>query len=699
MEPAVTAAAGQAASDGGPWVLHARPVRAGTVRADGPRFGDDVWRLDDALVQHHAFGLCLDFTVVPARYRQALKQLCYVMLSGPLPPDERRPAVATVHATHGACKQFLVWLDGYRRDRGSEPGPRLDQLGTGDFEAFQLHLLATTTTASRRTSIRGAVRRFWRYRSVLPGDRLAMDPHDTDAWSEPNPAPLENRTARIPEDVLGTLIVWAMRFVDDFAADILAVRAHQQRLRRRQGSGGMGQATGVTARLYALLEHHQGERIPLPGYRGRANIGFMALQLGCNAKTLQRLKDDIDRVATVVGVSEHSYYDLQPAALLDGQPWLEAIASATSAQYGLPCLLRMVQASAYVLIAFFSGMRDAEIKHLRRGCLSVERDEQDRPYRWKVTGRAFKGEDDPHGVDAEWVVAAPAARAVQILHRLQPPDTPWLFACLPSPGAGPASRGGNDVLSGFATRHQLHELLTWIERYCADHARADAVPHVEGRRWPLAPTQFRRTLAWFIARRPGGVIAGAIAYRHLSIQMFEGYAGTSDSGFRAEVESEQALARGEHLLSMTDAHEHKNLHGPAAEEATARLGAFAATARFAGSVVTDPHRLRRVLQRADPGVYPGTYSTCVHDRAKALCRPRTDTTGRARPHLDGCQPLHCPNVALTAANTDALRAEADRLHTRLNARPPLPPLLAHQTRARLDEITAFLDRHTRQDTP
>lgn len=31
--------------------------------------------------------------------------------------------------------------------------------------------------------------------------------------------------------------------------------------------------------------------------------------------------------------------------------------------------------------------------------------------------------------------------------------------------------------------------------------------------------------------------------------MFEGYAGTSDSGFRAEVEAEQALARGEHLLA------------------------------------------------------------------------------------------------------------------------------------------------------
>ena len=38
--------------------------------------------------------------------------------------------------------------------------------------------------------------------------------------------------------------------------------------------------------------------------------------------------------------------------------------------------------------------------------------------------------------------------------------------------------------------------------------------------------------------------------------MFEGYAGTTDSGFRAEVESEQALARGEHLLATVTSTPH-----------------------------------------------------------------------------------------------------------------------------------------------
>ena len=85
------------------------------------------------------------------------------------------------------------------------------------------------------------------------------------------------------------------------------------------------------------------------------------------------------------------------------------------------------------------------------------------------------------------------------------------------------------------------------------------------------------TLAWFIARRPGGAIAGTIQYRHHSIQMFEGYAGTSESGFRGEVEAEQTLQRGERLLAMIENHEHHDLRGPAAREAQTRLDNLAQT--------------------------------------------------------------------------------------------------------------------------
>ncbi|KGI65869.1 hypothetical protein MJO55_29385 (plasmid) [Mycolicibacterium rufum] len=101
--------------------------------------------------------------------------------------------------------------------------------------------------------------------------------------------------------------------------------------------------------------------------------------------------------------------------------------------------------------------------------------------------------------------------------------------------------------------------------------------------------------------------------------MFEGYAGTSDSGFRGEVESEQAIARSETLLAMIDQHEHTNLAGPATAEAQRRLTEFGQHARYSGTVITDERRLRKLMASSDdPAIYPDKYVTCVHNHATAL---------------------------------------------------------------------------------
>src|SRR5262249_4157413 len=61
--------------------------------------------------------------------------------------------------------------------------------------------------------------------------------------------------------------------------------------------------------------------------------------------------------------------------------------------------------------------------------------------------------------------------------------------------------------------------------------------------------QFRRTVAWHIANRPFGTVAGMIQYKHASIAAYEGYAGSSRSGFRNEVERERALGQLDDVLS------------------------------------------------------------------------------------------------------------------------------------------------------
>jgi hypothetical protein len=101
-----------------------------------------------------------------------------------------------------------------------------------------------------------------------------------------------------------------------------------------------------------------------------------------------------------------------------------------------------------------------------------------------------------------------------VLERLQSAETDLLFAYHPLIQLE-SSRGGQirASTSSWAVTN-LNAFITWVNDYCAERGRNDGIPSVNGRPWRLTTPQFRRTLAWFIARRPGGSIAGAIAYRH-----------------------------------------------------------------------------------------------------------------------------------------------------------------------------------------
>lgn len=166
--------------------------------------------------------------------------------------------------------------------------------------------------------------------------------------------------------------------------------------------------------------------------------------------------------------------------------------------------------------------------------------------------------------------------------------------------------------------------------------------------------------------------------------------GTSTSGFRAEVQAEQALARGEDLAVMVERHEHERLTGPAADEAHTRLREYGRHVRFQGKVPRDRRQFAKLVAQHDPHVYPGRYVTCVHNPDRALCHNGTEHG----PLLGDCQPLACRNVALTADN---LGAWQDRLHTvdtalgtALVGEQTLAPYVRERLRARRDDISRLL---------
>lgn len=614
--------------DPGTFVFHGRPLQAGIELEATAQYGDPIWSLAPVSLQRQRRGLSLDFDTVPPAYRDALRRLCYVTLSADLPPNESRLSVLTVASLFYRGRAFLRWLQDRRLPPGIPP-PRLHELTSADLIAYQEHLLCTVRGAGTRLLRRTVVRYWWRYRDHLGLDGLSLDPNGLPGWLEPPSSRRpENARERIPEQVHGPLLVWAMRFVDEFGGDVCSAVQRWTELQRPK----LGDARLTTPRepvgdkVEVYLREHERSGTPLPGRQGQVNILAIAREIGCHRSTLRYRHDQaIADTVRRVGVTASTTLDTEVAGQLDGSQWLPSIAFEPAELSSLSQLVPATQAACYIAIAFLSGMRDAEVKHLRRGCLSAVRDRDGNVYRWRVSSLAFKGERDPTGQPASWIVGEPAARAIKLLERLQPSSTEWLFAQIRvGPGAGPTAHRAEFAVTLQGTNRQLRGFMSWVNEYCASRARTDGIPDVDGRPWHLTTGQFRRTLAWFIARKPGGSIAGAIQYRHHSVQMFEGYAGTSDSGFRAEVEAEEALARGEHLLAAVDRHEHHEAVGPGASDLRDRLDRFGELARFQGVVILDRRRVQRLMAMGDPAIYPGEFVTCAFNHTKALCTRDSD---------------------------------------------------------------------------
>jgi len=142
-----------------------------------------------------------NFPTLPARFRQAVKDLCYALLAGDLPPGERESSPDTIRVYFTALKQFLTWAD----QRGI---PALRAVTAADLDAYNEHLLASGWAVTYQAQRRQAVRLLWLYADKLTSDALTVDPALVSTWAD---APAsgraaENATPRIPEQVISPLL-------------------------------------------------------------------------------------------------------------------------------------------------------------------------------------------------------------------------------------------------------------------------------------------------------------------------------------------------------------------------------------------------------------------------------------------------------------------------------------------------------------
>jgi hypothetical protein len=683
----------------------------GTSAANLSRYGDATWDLSPLSRRQHEPARRINWDLFPVALRASFKRAGWVLVNLPTPEAlleraatcrTRQPGTATIASTAEHWRRYAAWLAG----RGIT---RLADIDAVCHSEWALRVARLPVAGRTRGLALNAVSVLWGMAPHLPAaDRVPMPPWEAEGlrhYLPPDEGRNENGTAPVHPAVMSPLLTWALRFTEDFAADILTALAEHERLRPRISARHNPDAA---PRLAALLDEHARTGTPLPGetVKGRtsAAVSYLAGKTGAS---ITQAGNALRRAQLPVGSA--APLGTPVTGQLRGKPWTGPIS-----YHQAPALALRLSAACLIVVAYLSGLRPAEILHLQPGSCPAPGDDGTGPVRYRLHGLKFKaacnddGTPAPDGEARQWTVIPPVHTAIGILEQLT--ATSHLFPLQPywlngaprpprrrpeaSPGVsrGRRRRTGQVITTGAANT-RIAEFITWVNDCAREHGLdSETIP--DDPDGPVTLNRFRRTIAWHIARLPGGTVALAIQYGHLRTLTSEGYSGRSRHGLRDLLDLETARATASYLQDVSDSLDSGGgISGPAARR-LADAARHAAT-RFEGLFLS-PRQARALL--TDPALQvhdsPGAFLACNYDPAKALCRPDREADSTAgHPALDRCDPA-CANIARTDEHITALTTEIARLRTE-SASPLLPGPIRQRLASRAAALDKIAERHAR----
>lgn len=646
----------------------------------------------------------ISFEAFPECYRATAKRAVWASLNLATPVEElERPTAirtrlspSSVMAYSHLLRNWMQWLG----DRGFDA---FCDVTHEHFEQYSAHVASLGLDRATQANRLFAVTRTWLYAPYLPQpDRLARPSWEGGEarkrvlgeanWSA------ENRTPPIHPQTMSALLVWSMRFVNDFSDDIIAAKV----IKSIPGDPGPElSALPPYQRFLRYLDDCRQTSGTIPGHvpsRGDSGRCIASAYIGWKLGLTERYGRSMALSHRVPDLepSEEADLPLTIAGTIDGRPWAESIN-----YYDVDHLCRLLATACFVVVAYLTGMRTEECRALEQGCCRTSSNPRSGQTRHFIVGRTFKavldaeGNTIPEGAQREqpWQAIAPVAQAVKVMEKLHP-DGRLLFPANAFAAQLPSSEVASAVTAN-TIRHRIAELIDWCNQQAVRRQRAhDVIPaDSEG---PVVPRRFRRTLAWFVYRRPGGRIALGVQYGHLRGHTTDGYGSRVSSGLRDVFPMEEALATAEFLTdSYARLQDGEQVSGPAAKRYEEGLqlyhnmfGGRHLTGRQAAALRANP-RLR---------IYDNEeqFVTCCYDQAKALCHPQRQNSGDVErtPDITNCRP-NCGNIAHT--DTNIARAETAVAQHRSevgDAALPLP--LRVRLEQRVASLQSVIDEHQRK---
>src|SRR6185437_16006342 len=118
-------------------------------------------------------------------------------------------------------------------------------------------------------------------------------------------------------------------------------------------------------------------------------------------------------------VAEAAPLDIAITGTVHCRPWISNIS-----YHQAQALALRLAAACLVVVSYLSGLRPAEVLHLRTGCCPEPEDDGAGTVRYRLYGQHFKGVRDadgspaPGGAARQWTVIPPVHTAISILEQL-----------------------------------------------------------------------------------------------------------------------------------------------------------------------------------------------------------------------------------------------------------------------------------------
>ncbi|MFB7294013.1 integrase [Actinacidiphila glaucinigra] len=667
------------------------------------RYRDPVWPLAPLIDNPSKELEALHWRNCPAPLLAQLKMATWTMINGELRPTfvKRRGVSARTRGSAGEMGENVREWMRLARWLHKQDITDLADCTEDQWRAYVAHRWDTGSMSHESAKrVCSRLTDLWAFDqlSALPAG-ISRPPWDIEGDDDFVPAAdgssgQENSTEPIDPQVLGPLLVWAIRLVEDFADDILTAWSERGRLTDKVNAT-ESTPEGIAA-LAELLLPQVRSGAPLPSNRTRRPG---ALALTYIAALTGATRQQVSKFGSRHGLTELATHRPGPCPLhvpvtgrINGRPWREHIDFYEAAE-----LMRHLGTAALIICLYLTGMRPQEVQAMRSGCCpDPGPDEDATPRRHLIRSRHFKNviNDDGHPVSAgedreiPWVAITPVVHAIRVLERMVAQDELLLSAAHHDFQHG---RGHHGALKKSTLNKRIEDFVVWVNQEAEAHGLPEQVvpadPH-----GAIRISRFRRTLAWHIARRPGGLIALAIQYGHmrtvLDARTSSGYGTRSRRGIHSVLDVETALAAADtaaHLRDRVAAGE--KVSGPAARRA---LTAAATTPRFEGRIVpkTFAKKAAKFLARDGVVLYdnPDSFLICAFKHDNALCEPDPGATG---PRQYACQ-QGCGNTVRTDMHARQMREKADEIDLKASL---VPEKLAKRLRRNADNFRKMADAH------